>query len=67
MAQLITLEQTARQVGISVAAVRSWRYKRKHLEFVKLGRSVRVSQSSIDRFIEQGTLGPDAKSDGTSL
>jgi len=56
MQRLITLNEAAQQLGISVAAVRDWRFRRKHLDFVKVGRAVRVIQSSIDKFIENQTV-----------
>ena len=56
MAKLVSIEETAQQLGITVAAVRDWRFRRKHLDFVKVGRAVRVLQSSIDKFIETQTV-----------
>ena len=58
MSRLITLNEAAKQLGISIAAVRDWRFQRKHLDFVKVGRSVRVLQNSIDKLIERETVPP---------
>ena len=55
MNRLVTLEEAARQLGVSIAAVRDWRFRRRHLDFVKVGRSVRVPQGSIDKFVERQT------------
>jgi hypothetical protein len=54
--KLVSLAETAEQLGISVAAVRDWRFRRKYLDFVKVGRAVRVLQISIDRFIQNRTI-----------
>jgi excisionase family DNA binding protein len=56
MPTLITLNEAARQLGVSIAAVRDWRFRRKHLDFVKVGRAVRVLQNSIDKLIERQTV-----------
>jgi hypothetical protein len=56
MSRLVTLNEAAQQLGISIAAVRDWRFRRKHLDFVKVGRAVRVLQNSIDNLIERQTV-----------
>jgi excisionase family DNA binding protein len=56
MSKLVTLNEAAQQLGISIAAVRDWRFRRKHLDFVKVGRAVRVLQNSIDQLIERQTV-----------
>ncbi len=56
MSKLVTLNEAAQQLGISIAAVRDWRFQRKHLDFVKVGRAVRVLQNSIDKLIERQTI-----------
>jgi len=56
MSNLVTLSDAAQQLGVSLAALRDWRFRRKHLDFVKVGRAVRVLQASIDKFIERRTV-----------
>ena len=56
MSKLVTLNEAAQQLSVSIAAVRDWRFRRKHLDFVKVGRAVRVPQNSIDKLIERQTL-----------
>jgi excisionase family DNA binding protein len=56
MSKLVTLNEAAQQLGVSIAAVRDWRFRRKHLDFVKVGRAVRVLQNSIDKLIERQTV-----------
>jgi excisionase family DNA binding protein len=58
MSKLVTLGEAAQQLDVSLAAVRDWRFRRKHLDFVKVGRAVRVLQSSIDKLIENQTIPP---------
>jgi excisionase family DNA binding protein len=59
MQKLVTLRKAAEQLNISLAALRDWRFQGKHLDFVKVGRSVRITQSSIDRLIQQNTTRGD--------
>ena len=47
---------------MSISAVRAWRFRRKHLDFVKVGRAVRVPQGSIDKLIERQTVPPQLAS-----
>jgi excisionase family DNA binding protein len=61
MPRLVTLDEAAKQLGVSIAAVRDWRFRRKHLAFVKVGRAVRVLQNSIDKLIERQTVPPVAE------
>ena len=65
MSKLVTLVEAAQQLGVSIAALRDWRFRRKHLDFVKVGRAVRVLQGSIDRFIESQTV--PARSRGSTV
>jgi excisionase family DNA binding protein len=54
-AKLLTVNQSAEQLGLSARTVWTWIYARK-LEIVRLGRAVRIPQSSIDELIEAGTI-----------
>ena len=56
MRQLVTLQEASVQLGVSISAIRDWRFRRKHLDFVKIGRAVRIRQSSIDDLIERQTV-----------
>lgn len=59
MRRLVSLREAAQQLGVSIAAVRGWRIRRKYLDFVKIGGSVRIPQTSIDKLIEEQTERPD--------
>ncbi|MGA3200599.1 MAG: helix-turn-helix domain-containing protein [Halobacteriota archaeon] len=62
MDKLVTIGEAARQLSVSIAAVRGWRLSRKHLDFVKVGRAVRVPQKSIDELIERQMVPHDLNS-----
>lgn len=54
-AKLLTVKQSADQLGLSPRTVWAWIYARK-LGIVRLGRAVRVPQSAIDELIEAGSI-----------
>jgi len=53
-AKLLTVKQSAEQLGLSARTVWAWIYSRK-LGVVRLGRAVRIPQTAIDELIEAGT------------
>ena len=52
--KLLKVKESASQLAVSDRTMWAWIYERK-LEIVRLGRAVRIKQSTIDRLIEQGT------------
>jgi excisionase family DNA binding protein len=54
--RLLTIDEAAEQLCLTSSTIRDWRFRRKHLAFVKVGSAIRVSQESIDRLIEQHTI-----------
>lgn len=59
--KLLTVQEAAERLAIKPATVRSWILRGIHLEVVKVGRSVRITESSIERFIERNTTRPKDK------
>ncbi len=53
--KLLTVKQSADQLGLSARTVWAWIYARK-LGVVRLGRAVRVPQTAIDELIEAGSI-----------
>jgi excisionase family DNA binding protein len=53
--RLRTIEQVANELGLAEVTIRSWVAQRR-LEHVKLGRSVRIPISEVERIIEEGTV-----------
>lgn len=56
--KLLTIEQTAEQLGVKPATIRSWILKREKLEVVKVGRLIRIKESSVQKFIDKNTFPP---------
>jgi excisionase family DNA binding protein len=53
--KLNTLPQAAEQLGISVKCLRAWIYRRT-IPYVKVGRAVRISDETIEKIINLGTM-----------
>lgn len=52
--RLNSLPAAAESLGVSIKTLRGWIYRRQ-IDFVKIGRSVRISDETINRLIERGT------------
>lgn len=55
---LLTVEDAAARLSLKPSTVRSWILRRQHLEVVKVGRLVRITERSIDDFIDRNTTPP---------
>ena len=53
--RLMSLPQAAEELGVTVNTLRAWVYRRK-IGYVKVGRSVRVSEATIQKIIDRGTI-----------
>ena len=51
--QLRTVQEAADQLGMAPVTIRTWMAARR-IDYVKLGRSVRIPQSEISRIVEEG-------------
>jgi excisionase family DNA binding protein len=52
---LMSLSQAAEELGVTVNTLRSWVYRRK-ISYIKIGRAVRISDETIQRIIDRGTM-----------
>ena len=55
MKRMLTVGEAAEQLGLSPKTIWAWIYTRR-VCIVRLGRSVRIPQSSIEELIEAGTI-----------
>jgi excisionase family DNA binding protein len=53
--RLVTLPEAADRLGVKVNTIRAWIYRRS-VPYTKVGRAVRISDETIDKLIEQGTV-----------
>jgi excisionase family DNA binding protein len=58
---LIDENEAASRLGIKAQTLRVWRVYRRHLDYVKVGRSVRYRLVDIDRFVEAHLKSVDQK------
>jgi excisionase family DNA binding protein len=56
MPQMLKVKEAAKQLGVAEKTVWTWIYERRNIGFVRLGRSIRISQTEIDKFIAAGTI-----------
>jgi excisionase family DNA binding protein len=56
--RLLAVEQAAERLGVKPATIRSWILRREKIEVVKVGRLVRITETSIERFIDNNTIPP---------
>jgi excisionase family DNA binding protein len=56
--KLLTVEEAAALLSVKPATIRSWILRGIHLEVVRVGRCVRISERSIRKFIERNTIRP---------
>ena len=54
-ARLRSLPEAAERLGVSIKTMRGWVYRRT-ISYVKVGRSVRIADETIDKIIERGTI-----------
>ena len=59
--RLLTVDQAAECLGVRPATIRSWILRREKLEIVKVGRLVRITEKSIQKFIDENTIPPREK------
>jgi excisionase family DNA binding protein len=56
MHRLVRLSNAAERLGVKPSTLRDWFLKRKHLDFVKAGRAVCVTEESIERFVQSNLI-----------
>jgi predicted DNA-binding transcriptional regulator AlpA len=61
--QVLTEADVARMLGVSAAALRSWRHRRIGPRFCRFGRSVRYLRRDVDEFVARSAV---ARDDGSA-
>ncbi len=51
--KLLNIKQTAEILGIQPNTLYQWKWLKVHLPFVKVGKSLRVSERDLLKFIEE--------------
>lgn len=55
--QMMTVREVAEELGLAPVTIRTWMAQRK-VQYVRLGRSVRIMASEIRRLVDSGTVPP---------
>jgi excisionase family DNA binding protein len=50
---MLTVKEAAQRLGIQPSTIRAWIFRRENLDFVKVGRSVRIPERAIEEFIRK--------------
>ena len=53
--KLNSLPEASEQLGVTVNCLRGWIYRRA-IPYTKIGRAVRISDETIQRIIDRGTM-----------
>ena len=53
--RMLKIDEAAQQLGMSPATLRAWVWRRK-IEYTRLGRAVRISETVVDALLERGTV-----------
>jgi len=54
--KLVRLNNAAERLDVQQSTLRAWFLSRKHLDWVKVGRAVCVTEESLERFIDSNTI-----------
>lgn len=67
MTGLLNTDQAAKRLGLAKQTLVQWRWRGEGPEFVKLGRAVRYSPDSLDRWLSTRQRGGEPPPCGGSL
>ncbi len=58
---LLSVPEAASRLGVKPATIRAWILRREKLEVVKIGRCVRITERSVNTFINNNLIPPTNK------
>jgi len=58
MNKLLSVTQAAEMLGINSQTLYQWRWRKKYLPFIKVGKSLRISEKDLIEFIEKNREEP---------
>lgn len=56
--KLLNVKQVSEILGIRPKTLYQWKWQKTNLPFVKLGKSLRIAESDLKKFIEDSKLEP---------
>ena len=51
--ELLTPEQVSELTGLSVDTLAQWRSKKRHIDFLKIGRRIRYDRRDVEQYLER--------------
>jgi len=57
----LTEQEAAQIVGVTVHALRAWRWRKQGPKYLKLGSAVRYQMRDLNAYLEKHTVDPEAK------
>lgn len=56
--RLVDVREAAEILGLKVKTLYQWKWLRRHLPFVKVGKSLKISEKDLMEFIKKGKRFP---------
>ena len=56
--KLINVKEASEILGLKVKTLYQWKWRKQHLPFVKVGKSLKISEKDLMDFIEKGKRFP---------
>jgi len=56
--RLLSIREAASLLGIKEKTLYQWKWRRRNLKFIKLGRALKVSKKDLEEFIKERTIYP---------
>lgn len=56
--KLLNVDEVSKILGIDRKTLYQWKWQKRHLPFIKVGRVLRVSERDLDEFIRKGKISP---------
>ena len=56
---LLSVKEASEILGLRPKTLYMWKWRKKHLVFIKVGRSLKISRSHLMSFIEKGKKHPN--------
>lgn len=56
--RLLTIREAASRLAVREGTLYTWRWKKKGIKFVRVGRALRIGERELESFIRRNTICP---------